>query len=127
MTVAVVLAVVLVVWLLAHHLFGRPAASFVGYPLTATQIAMRRLTVAIDATAAAFEYAPAIRRATAALEEVAAAIRMARVASAPADRPKFCEALDVCRWPDCDCDCDCLIPALEGAGQHSPGCRCVKR
>ncbi len=25
-----------------------------------------------------------------------------------------------------DDDCDCLIPYLDGAGQHSPGCRCFK-
>lgn len=23
-------------------------------------------------------------------------------------------------------ECDCLIPYLEGAGQHSPGCACVQ-
>lgn len=38
-----------------------------------------------------------------------------------------CEARGLCAWPDCDCDCDCFIPTLEGAGQHSPGCRSIKR
>lgn len=47
-------------------------------------------------------------------------------AAAPPTRR--CEAAPrPCAWPACDCDCDCLIPALEGAGQHSPGCRSVKR
>jgi hypothetical protein len=45
----------------------------------------------------------------------------------PVERRPFCEATVICAWPDCDCDCDCFVPALEGAGQHSPGCRSVKR
>lgn len=32
-----------------------------------------------------------------------------------------------CSWPDCDCDCDCMVPWLDGAGQHSLGCRCIRR
>lgn len=30
------------------------------------------------------------------------------------------------RQDEDDRNCDCFIPALEGAGQHSPGCACFK-
>lgn len=29
-------------------------------------------------------------------------------------------------WSDSMDHCDCMIPYLEGAGQHSPGCRCFR-
>ena len=55
-----------------------------------------------------------------------------RVTEQPPSEPRpgdvRCEAITgVCEWPRCDCDCNCFVPVMDGAGQHSPGCRTVKR